>query len=384
MSRVPSRRVLARPRTLLSVLSLLVLAPTVAVAEEDDPNPVRTSAPHVDLDITGTFQPRFSYGTADETDRLGFGLRRARLRTTATFDRRVGVHYDFDLRSGGLESVDLYVFYRWGGAWRVRLGYLAGAQPAAYIPTSHTRVDGIDRAAIGERWSDITIGSRGRDFGVDVRRQTDRTRLELWLHNGDGNFAAARGNFRQSISDNDATRGVDRTDMAASAAAGWTPAEDLEIGGFVGYNANRGPYTAAAADARGRSYGSWSAHVYWGPDPGDRPLRLKAEVLGVNFESGDDGEGGTVPARDVLGWALFGAVAPIEHGEVFFRYEEFDADDGRGADAYVTAGASYSRSAARGRDYRQERVTLAYTNAVPGADGAETEHLVVLQWQWVY
>lgn len=383
MSESFSRCANARPRVLLCVLLVLTFAPAVVVAEEE-PNPVRTSAPHVDLDITGTFQPRFSYGTSDDVDRVGFGVRRARLRATATFDRRVGVHYDVDVRGGGLESVDLYAFYRWGSAWRVRVGYLAGAQPEAYIPTSHTRIDGIDRAAIGERWSDITIGSRGRDFGVDVRRRTDRTRVELWLHNGDGNFDPGRGNFRQSISDGDATRGVDRTDMAVSAAAGWTPAEDLEIGGFASYNANRGPYTAVAEDARGRSYGSWSAHVYWGADPGDRPVRLKAEVLGVNFESGEDGEGGSVPARDVLGWALFGAVAPIDHGELFVRYEEFDADDGNGADAYVTAGASYSRSAANGHDYREERITLAYTNAVPGADGAETEHLVVLQWQWVY
>jgi len=371
-------------------LGVALLAASPA-SGDDGPNFVRTSAGDVEIRLTGTLQPRFSWGRSAETDtrdaedRLGFGLRRARLRTTVTFDNRVGVHYDVDLRGGSSSSVDLYGFYRFADAWRVRVGYLAGAQPRSYIPTSHTRVDAIDRAAIAERWSEITIGSRGRDFGVDVRHRTETTRIELFLHNGDGNFDTTRGNFRQSVSDVDATRGVDRTDMAVSGAGAFVPAavEGLEIGGFAGYNAARGPQTAVGGGS-GRSYGSWSAHVYYGADAGSQPIRFKAEALGVHFESGETGDGVAVPARDPIGWALFGAASLVEHSEVFARYEQFDADTGADADEYWVFGASYSRSAARGLDYRQERITLAYTNALPGLESMPDQHLTVLQLQWVF
>lgn len=382
------RNGLFRRVLLLCGAALLAASP---VSADEGPNFVRTSAGDVDIRLTGTFQPRLSWGRSAETDtresedRLGFGLRRARFRATATFDDRVGVHYDVDVRGGSLSSVDLYAFYRSAEAWRVRVGYLAGAQPRSYIPTSHTRVDGIDRAAIAERWSEITIGSRGRDFGVDVRRLTDTTRLELFLHNGDGANDPGRGNFRQSISDNDATRGIDRAELAVSAAGAVMPAavDGLEVGGFAGYNAARGPYTAVDGGP-GRSYGSWSAHVYYGANPGSQPFRFKAEALGVHFESGETGDGVAVPARDAIGWAVFGAASLVEHSEVFARYEQFDADTGIDADEYWVFGASYSRSAARGLDYRQERITLAYTNALPGLEAAADQHLTVVQLQWVF
>ncbi|MEO1633298.1 MAG: hypothetical protein AAFU38_21240, partial [Bacteroidota bacterium] len=54
------------------------------------------------------------------------------------------------------------------------------------------------------------------------------------------------------------------------------------------------------------------------------------------------------------------------------------------ADGFVTAGASYSFSKRRGLDYRQERLTLAYANQLPGDPTRATQHLVVLQAQFVF
>lgn len=380
-------------RTALPALSvLLVSGAPEPVRADDKPQAVRTRAGDIGLEINGTFQPRLSYGRdagvgdAESIDRLGFGIRRARIMFTVEFDTRVGIHYDVDLRGGSLDSVDLYAFYTPRENWRFRMGYVPGAQPRSYIGTSHTRIDGIDRAAIAERWSDVTIGGRGRDFGVEARYRSDTTRLELFLHRGDGNFSPSRGNFRQSIADVDATRGVDDMSLATSTYVAFTPdgRDALEIGGFASYNAARGPYTALEDGAPGRSYGSWSAHVYYGPHPGDQPYRFKAEALGIHYESGALADGTPVEARDNFGWALFGAAALVDNSEVFVRYEEFDADDGSGGDTYWTVGASYSRSAAQGKDYRQERITLAYTNALPGTDSIGDQHLTVLQWQWIY
>jgi len=374
-----------------AVIALMLVVP-VLEARADMEGLVRTGSDEVNLEINGTFQPRFSYGRDagvgddDAIQRLGFGIRRARVMFTTEFQDRLGVHYDVDLRDGTLASVDLYAYYTPNDDWRVRFGYVPGAQPRSYIGTSHTRIDAIDRAAVAERWSDVTIGGRGRDFGVDARFRTSRTSLELFVHRGDGDFSASRGNFRQSISDVDATRGVDATALAVSAAAAWTPRgrDALEIGGFASYNAARGPFTALEDGGPGRSYGSWSAHLYYGPHPGDQDYRFKAEWVAIDYESGALADGTSVDARVVQGWTLFGAAALVENSEVFARYEQFDADTDEGADEYMAVGASYSFSAARGADYRGERVTLAYTNALPGADAESDQHLVVLQWQKVY
>lgn len=381
----------AAPVVLPALIALIVTLP-LDEARADLEGLVRTGASDIGLEVNGTFQPRFSYGRdsgvdgADAIQRLGFGIRRARLMFTAQLKDRVGVHYDVDLRDGTLASVDLYAFYTPKESWRIRFGYVPGAQPRSYIGTSHTRIDAIDRAATAERWSDVTIGGRGRDFGFDVRHRTASTSVELFLHRGDGDFSSSRGNFRQSISDVDATRGIDDMSLAVSGLATWTPMgrDALEIGGYASYNAARGPFTALEEGAPGRSYGSWSAHLYYGPHPGDQPYRFKAEVIGINYESGELADGTPVDARAPFGWKVFGAAALIPNSELFARYEQFDADDGDGADDYMAFGASYSFSAARGNDYRGERITLAYTNALPGAEDVGDQHLVVLQWQKVY
>ncbi len=388
---------------LLAALLCVLLAAPAAWAQED-PRSVETSTGDVSLRLSGTFQPRLSFGLSDlqeedgaevaeDVARLGFGIRRARFRATATFGSGFGVHYDVDVGSGDLASVDLYGFYSPSPRWRLRAGYLAGPQPRAYVFTSHTRIDAVERAAIAERWSRSTIGSRGRTFGAEARYQTDEFTVELHVHGGDDSFDRTRGNFRQGISGNDATglgsSAVDRLAQAVGAYAAFEPSglPGVEVGGFVGYNGSRNPHTAPDAALfptlsegaldEGRTYVSYAAHAYWGRYPGDQPLRFKADVLGIQYE-----EVGGLGGQHALGYALLAAAAPVAHGEVFARFEQFLPDADGPADTYVTAGASYSLSDRRGLAYRQNRVTLAYANALP--DAGSDEHLVVLQWQFVF
>jgi hypothetical protein len=379
----------------LLVFASFLLTPRAQAQEE--PRAVETTAGDIGLRLSGTFQPRLSAGlttdgAAEDTERIGFGLRRARFRATATFRSDFGVHYDVDLGSGNLDSVDLYAFYNAAERWRLRFGYLAGPQPRAYVFTSHTRIDAVERAAIAERWSRGTIGSRGRVFGFETRYQTDELTLEVLAHNGEGSFDRTRGNFRESPSgsseESSVTRGVDQTSLAASAFAAYEPAAlpGFEIGGYAGYNASRNPNTALDDDLPGRDYFGYSGHLYWGAYPGSQPIRIKGEVIGIRyFEL--DGRAAVAPEQHALGWAAFGALRVLGHGEVFGRYEQFYDDvteDSPGADAFVTAGASYSLSARRGLDYRQERVTLAYANQLPDDAARATQHLVVLQFQLVF
>ncbi len=364
------------------------IAAIPALAQEE-PRFVQSSGSDVSLVLTGTLQPRASVGFETGNGdllRYGFGLRRARLRATATFQSTFGAHYDIDVGSGTLSSVDLYAFYQASPRVRLRMGYLAGAQPRSYIFTSHTRIDGIERAAIAELWAKKTIGSVGRNFGLDARYQTDDAVFDLFVHNGNDSFSRTNSNFREGISGLNATRGTDQQALAVSAYGSYEPVRGtpLDVGGFVGYNGSRSDNTAAPditnADGSdiGRRYVSYSGHAYWGANPGSEAVRGKLDVLAINYE-----KTGPVDARTAWGWSAFGAVRLVPGSEAFARYETF-YDELGSDDVYMTLGASFSPSARRGKSYRQERITLAYTNGLPSATGLADQHLIVLQAQIVF
>lgn len=367
-----------------ALVFLLFLFTATAHAQEEPPS-VGMSIDGVGLRIGGTFQPRLSFGFEsggdDNLQRLGFGLRRARLRMTATFGRGFSAYYDLDAGGGRLSSVQLHGQYKPNPVWRFRFGYVGGAQPRAYTPTSHTRIDAIERAAISERWARGTIGSSGRDFGVEAQYEAGGATIALYLHNGDGSFDRARSNFRESVSGLSATRGTERTALAVSGAASYEPAgiPGLEIGAYGSYNPSQNPNTALGDSEQGREYVSYAGHLYWGAAPGSQPLRLKADVIGIVYE-----EGATMDVQHSLGYAALAAARVFGHGEVFVRGERYYTflDEGD-ADSFVTAGLSYSLSARRGLPYRQERLTLAYANGLPANDGAD-QHLIVLQLQFVF
>jgi hypothetical protein len=381
-----------------ALLALALLAPHALA--QDEAGTVGMAIAGVDLRLGGTFQPRASYGFASNTDdadedlaRVGFGLRRARLRATASFGPDFGVYYDVDLATGDLRSVDLHAFWQATPRLRLRAGYLVGAQPYAYALTSHTRLDAVDRAAISERWAGGTIGSSGRDFGFDVRYETDDFTLDVFLHNGDGSFARDRGNFRESVSGLSATRGVDTDGLAVGGFANYEPAglPGVEVGAFAGYNGSENPLTAPAGREEGRSYVSYAGHLYWGANPGSQPFRLKGDIIGIRYEElPGKGANPLVEAQHSLGYSVFAAARAFDHGEVFARGEQYHplldggVNDDVGADTYFTAGASYSLSARRGLPYRQERMTVAYTSGLPDAPGRADQHLVVIQLQFVF
>lgn len=337
----------------------------------------------VNLQFGGALQPRVSYGVASggEEERVGFGVRRARIRAVAYFGRKYGARYDVDLASGRLASIDLYVFYEPTPSLRFRAGYLPGAQPRAYVFTLMTRIDAVDRPVIADTWVANTIGARGRDFGLSTRYSAGGATAELFLHNGGGSFDRAEGDFRETVLG--FQDGPTLRDLAASAYVNLAPAAlpGFEMGGFAGYNGSRNPNTAPEGIDVGRRYFSYSGHLYWGADPGSQPVRFKADVIGIRFES-IRRDGPRRDAQHTIGGSVLSAVRVLGHGELFARYERLYADLDRLESDYVTAGLSYSPSARRGREYWRERVTLAYANALP--DEGRTVHLVVLQLQLAF
>ncbi len=370
----------------VALLLVLVSLSVPALARQDgEPDPVVT-ADGVRFTLSGVIQARAGYGLSDSDGvrdrRLGVGLRRARFRARADFGTGGGLYMQMDGAGGTLTFVDFYGQLRITDRWTLRAGRLASAQPRGFILTSVHYIDVADRAAVVERWGQMTVGGDGRDFGVDASYRSGGTEALLFLHNGDGDWSRMRGNFRPSISGGSATDGVDRTGLAATASISHRLASgpDVEVGGFAGYNGAKGPNTGGAGGA-GRSYATFGAHAYLGARPGSRPLRVKLDLVGIAYRKlAVETEGQTA-----LGGSLFGAVLALPYLEVFGRAELFSADLREdapdGEDLYLTSGATFSLSAMKGGEFHRERVTLALQR-VDFGDESGSENLAFVQLQF--
>lgn len=380
----PSRTVspaLRDGRTLRSVGRLLALGGALAVGLAPAARAQIDLGRGAAFEISGGIQPRVGLGiqevgAEDRVDRrIGFGLRRARVQVNLTYLDRVGLEYDLDAAPGDVRSVDLFAYYDVSDAVQVRVGRMPVAQPRAFIPTSYTRIDAIDRAVIAERWAAGTIGSSGRDFGAEAEVEAGATELVISVHNGTGGFSRELDNFRESGSSGSFTRGTDRMALAVGALAHHRAGRGVSVGGYAGLSAGGSDATVVetpTGDVR-RGYATAAAHLYWGERPGSQPIRLKLDAVGIRYERVDGAR------QQSVGVAGLGAVRVLRHGEAFVRAEQFWDDARARGDTYATLGMSYSPSAAMGRDYRDLRVTAAYT--VRRDAGTDLGHLFVVQGQ---
>ncbi|OZC03739.1 hypothetical protein BSZ36_12550 [Rubricoccus marinus] len=335
-------------------------------------------APDLDLEVSGGVQPRVSLGVQDRADeddtRYGAGLRRARIQARVLYRDLAGVEYDVDGASGAVESVDLFAFANLSKSVQARVGYFPIAQPRGGVLTPYFLIDAVDRAATVERWLGGTLGGDGRDMGADLTYRSGPAFASLAVHNGAGTFGREAGNYREGISSPDVVGGPETGGLAVSGAASYTLASGVEVGAFGSVN---GADPARTARGRGgRDYTSGGAHLYWGAEPGSQPVRLKLDALALRYA--DDGGG----AQEVAGLSALAALGLGASGEAFARAESYWSDvDARG-DTYLTAGASYSPSAALGGPYHRARLTLAYQYR----DGAflPDAHLVILQGQLAF
>ncbi|PSQ98316.1 MAG: hypothetical protein BRD48_07595 [Bacteroidetes bacterium QS_9_68_14] len=378
--------------------SLVLLLAGAWLAPAQDTSDAEAARPDVKLAIGGTLQPRVSHGRLDlanpgtDRERTGFGIRRARLRASATLAGRAGASFQLGAAGASVMLLDAKLFFDVTDALRVRAGRFTVAQPRAFQPTSHTEIDLGARAAIARRWGNSTLGNSGRDFGVGAVYETDRLTGRVALHNGNGSWDRALGNVRPDVV-GDPTGGGDTRGGAASAYGAWRPAAlpGLEVGGYAGYNAARNAATVAPEalrpgggrfDSTARSYASYAGHLYWGAWPGSQPVRLKADLIGTRYETRSASAGEI--SQHALGASLLGAVGLFDRSaELLARIERYDAAIGRDGNAtdYLSAGASLSLSALRGRPYERQRLSVGYATRL---DDNRRPHLVVLQAQIVF
>lgn len=378
-------------------LILVLLALTAGPVHAQDEEPARASDKTVGLLFSASIHARASYGWDNDLDkdRLGVGVRRARFRSEFIFTPRTSLTLQFESSDRSLTAQDVFLAYQVNDALRMRFGRFLVPQPRSFIFTPQSRLDGVDRAAIGEIWGRHTVGEVGRDFGIDATWQNTTTTLQLAVSNGDGSWDRLQSNYRATISSGNPTDGVDRTaiNVGASAIVKPTALQGIETGAYAAYNTSRNPNTVASPGGAGRTYASYGAHLYWGAEPGSQPIRLKADLMTIRYETIRVGQPGAVEdfsfGQRELGLALTAAICPTRYIDLYSRVEQYrpttrdriarpDLDV---TDTFFSGGFSLSPSALRGGPFYRERFSLVYNNLYPDGSGHRSKHQIVFQAQ---
>lgn len=281
--------------------------------------------------IGGTVQAWTSMGQIDgaDTNSLGFGIRRARLRAYSKFGNKMKGFLQMELTSPKL--LDARIEYMVSKAFSIRAGRFIGAGVRAGGLTSHTKIDITERPLSAVMWGKRTIGADYRDYGLDFVGKFGDVKANVTFHNGNG---ATNIRNRQS------GVGPMNGGFAISGMLVFKPksVKGLEAGGYYGMG-----------NAEINEYNSYNAYVYYEP----KPIRVKAEVIGVT---------NTFGSTDVsaMGYYVFAGYGVTKNLEAVARFETFDGnteiDDNQVT--LITVGATYSLFATK---WTAGKITAAYT-----------------------
>ncbi|TVR66510.1 MAG: hypothetical protein EA422_01930 [Gemmatimonadales bacterium] len=364
----------------LSSLVLLIPGTWQALEAQTPPTPGTVVTVHDDVTFRfgGVIQPRLSWTRdhlADE-EALGFGIRRYRLYTLVDVGDRIGLFAQLEggAAAGSTAWIDLEASLRLDETWDIYAGRIIGPQPRAYALTLLPLLDGIDRPVITVAWANRTLGADGRTYGAGLRGRGADWEARAVVHSGTN-----QRNIRGEIADERPAR-PQGTGLATAGYLTWRPAgvDGLELGGHVGYNRSRNALTRA--DGRGRAYTDGSLHLYWGADPGSQPVRVKAEAVGIAWESLEG-----VSDRSFAGVSVLGALGVREWAELMARIERMqDSAPGPAAtQTILMGGVNLSRSAATS-GFNREKLTIGWS-VRQGEGGSDARrHQLAVQGQVVF
>lgn len=143
------------------------------------------------VDWSGTLQPQLSYVYQNNGDSInetyGASVRRARLLLNGNFADKLHFFIQFE-GFGGSNKVtnllDARISYQFHPNFQLRFGRFFMPQPRSFVYTPHRVMDGINRAAIAERWGAATVGADGRDYGLEIQYEHDQWEWVAAVHNG--------------------------------------------------------------------------------------------------------------------------------------------------------------------------------------------------------
>ncbi len=306
--------------------------------------------PDVNLRIGGTLQAMASYAeTNQDTNQLGFGVKRARMRAYTSFTKRMKGFLQVELTNPKL--LDFYMDYLLSKSVKVRIGRYKVAGVLAGPLTPHVKIDLVERARIGQEWGKRTVGGDGRDYAISALGNVGELNYFLSVHNGNG---------AKNIKATHKTGGkVLNNGVAVSGMLTYKPksVKGLNVGGYYGIG-----------NSIFNNYNSYSAHIYWEP----KPVRIKAEYMAViDKNSGTD--------ITTNGYYVMGAYAINKNFELLARYENFDPNNNTNKDEekLITVGASYFMFADK---HTASKITAAYVMHNEDANIANNVFYVMFQY----
>ncbi len=301
----------------------IILLSTIILSAQDTPK--------FKYRIGGTVQAWTSMGEINgaDTNSIGWGLRRVRLRAYSSFGDKMKGYIQFELTSGKL--TDARIEYLISKSFTLRAGRFIGASIRGGGLTSHTKIDIVERPTTAVQWAKHTVGSDYRDYGVDGVFKFGDIKASITLHNGDGKSNIV--NKQTKVSKKNGS-------FAISGMASFKPKsiKGLEVGGYYGMgNPELNEYTA------------YNAYVYYEP----KPLRIKAEIIGwTNKRKEYD--------RSQMGFYLFTGYRFAKNWEVVARVENYDPntdlDDNQ--KLLLTGGLTYSLFSSK---WTAGKISMAYT-----------------------
>ncbi|MEE9430313.1 MAG: porin [Melioribacteraceae bacterium] len=323
------------------IILLFVLLGTTILFAQDKPN--------VNVRIGGTVQAMVSYAeTNQDTNQLGFGIRRARLRAYSSFSKKMKGYMQMELTSPKL--LDFQIDYLFSDNIKVRVGRFKPAGVLGGGLTSHSKIDIVERARIGQEWGNRTIGSDTRDYGISALGNFGDFNYFLSLHNGDGatNIKATQKKAGKLLNGSVAMSGLFTYKPKAI--------KGLNIGGYYGIG-----------NSFFNDYNSFSGHIYWEP----KPIRVKAEYIAIVDKNN---------STDVTtnGYYVMGAYGITKSIELLARYENYDPNTGINNldETFITIGARYFMFPS---SWTSSKITAAYVIHNEEADIANNVFYVMFQ-----
>jgi hypothetical protein len=331
-----------------------------------------------------TVQPRFTYAyeavnNADAIERIGFGVRRYRMRATTSFGTDFRLFTQIEGSGASATLIDLRGEYKLNDKIWLRFGRFVGAHPRVMAITLLGDIDHIDRPAIAALWASNTIGGDARDYGLEMLYTTPQIEYRIFLANGHNGT-----NYRNEPNNSSITGNTPNKGMAVSTLLRYFPENFSggEFGGFVGYNQSKNPNTISTrAPGVGRGLLSTSAHAYWGARPGDQPIRVKFDFVSVHYDEIRFANGDSFQ-QNFMGAALMGAYAVLPEFEVLATLENYNLDTDVPASEVrsITLAGSYSFSKARGGAFSTQKMTVGYVlKDQQGRDNPS--HMLVVKFQ---
>jgi len=120
-----------------------------------------------------------------ESQQLGVGIRRARLRGKMTKGKASGF-VQFDAATATM--MDAQIDYAFSKSMKLRMGRHVGAGSQAGGQTSHTAIDFVERSIVGRLWASGVGRSDYRTYGLSLIGKTGIIDYQILANNGSNNL----------------------------------------------------------------------------------------------------------------------------------------------------------------------------------------------------